>query len=257
MTDTWYYGRGSERIGPISLDELRARLSRDGKLSEAHVWREGFDTWKRAPEVPELYPVEPPPLPALDEIASISTVRMQDQSVAPKEESGWRKAAGIAASLGGAVIGIALSKALGATFWIPAAAIGCAWWALSKLKAPSWAVPMLAIVIGHTTWIIVGVVILIGLSKTTEDNFLSLLDIAIVTGLTWWVLKAQSKASCIGVLVFEIFALVVNITNTGDGPAWLTVAMIVHMLLRLCGIVACGYALYKRRPKESLTPQTI
>ena len=67
MDNGWYYGRGNQQRGPMSLDDLREALVRDGDVAQAYVWRDGFTDWKRAPEVQELYPTKapgPPPLPA-------------------------------------------------------------------------------------------------------------------------------------------------------------------------------------------------
>jgi hypothetical protein len=241
MSKIWYYGRGTAQIGPLSLEELRTHLIQDGNTLEAFVWREGFESWKRAPEVPELFPTQPPPLPS----SAKRTPNAQPRPV-PEETSGWKKAAGIAASIVGGLIGLSLSKALGSVFWMPAIAVAVVWWALSRSNAPSWAVPMLTLAIGQTTWIAVGIIILASIGKTTADHFFSIADVVIVVGLAFWVLKAQTKSACIGVLIYEVIALGMNVVTLNERSEDIATAMVIHIILRLCGIAATIYALYKR-----------
>jgi hypothetical protein len=65
MDNTWYYAKGDKSVGPISLSDLQAMLSRVSNASSVLVWRDGFATWTRAGSIPELasYVVKPPPLP--------------------------------------------------------------------------------------------------------------------------------------------------------------------------------------------------
>jgi uncharacterized RDD family membrane protein YckC len=65
MDKVWYYAAGEESVGPISLAELRAVLSRVSGANSALVWKHGFTDWVRADGVPELAPylLKPPPLP--------------------------------------------------------------------------------------------------------------------------------------------------------------------------------------------------
>lgn len=59
---TFFYAKNDEKFGPVSIEELKeAGISRD-----TLVWREGFDSWKKAgniPELAELFKIMPPPLP--------------------------------------------------------------------------------------------------------------------------------------------------------------------------------------------------
>jgi hypothetical protein len=50
----WYYVDGTERVGPVSLNEFQA-LVKDGKIDhETYVWKKGFANWERFKNVEEL-----------------------------------------------------------------------------------------------------------------------------------------------------------------------------------------------------------
>lgn len=54
MSSSWYYVRGSDRIGPVEESEL-AQLFAAGTLdAESYVWTKGFDNWQRAKSVDSL-----------------------------------------------------------------------------------------------------------------------------------------------------------------------------------------------------------
>jgi len=50
----WYYVRGSERVGPVSVDVLRDLFTRQELTLESYVWRKGFQNWERLKDVAEL-----------------------------------------------------------------------------------------------------------------------------------------------------------------------------------------------------------
>jgi hypothetical protein len=59
----WWCVQFGHQYGPMSLDELKAKL-RDVDTREVFVWRGGFKDWKRVEDVTELTPprpLEPPP----------------------------------------------------------------------------------------------------------------------------------------------------------------------------------------------------
>jgi hypothetical protein len=58
----WYYAEGERAIGPLSLSDLRKILRAVSEWRKVLIWREGFDRWTRAGDVPELIPT-PPPIP--------------------------------------------------------------------------------------------------------------------------------------------------------------------------------------------------
>lgn len=66
MSNTWYYSEGDKSVGPLSLAELTAILSRVSDARDVLVWRNGFSSWLRAEDVPELAAniVKPPALMA-------------------------------------------------------------------------------------------------------------------------------------------------------------------------------------------------
>jgi YidC/Oxa1 family membrane protein insertase len=66
--DNWYYAAGDKAVGPLSLVDLTAILSRVSDAENVLVWRTGFDQWQRAATVSELAAIvikslNPPPLP--------------------------------------------------------------------------------------------------------------------------------------------------------------------------------------------------
>ena len=68
MSDVWYYAEGQKSVGPLSLADLTAILSRVSNAKDVLVWRDGFEQWQRAATVAELAafvnrPPKPPPLP--------------------------------------------------------------------------------------------------------------------------------------------------------------------------------------------------
>src|SRR5690606_38616571 len=50
----WYYVRGSDRVGPIEEVELKGLFDQKVLTTESHVWKKGFDNWKKIKETPEL-----------------------------------------------------------------------------------------------------------------------------------------------------------------------------------------------------------
>jgi hypothetical protein len=62
MNNTWYYSEGDKSVGPLSLADLTTRLSRVSNARGVLVWRDGFSSWVRAENVPELAAHIPAPL---------------------------------------------------------------------------------------------------------------------------------------------------------------------------------------------------
>jgi hypothetical protein len=228
----------------MSIAALRERLARDGDLIEAYVWPDGFDQWRRAPEVAELIiPVKvPPPLPIQG-----STALPAPSPELP--ESTKSKVTGWVGSAVGIIIGIGLSRALGANFWIPALAVSVTWWLLSKFKVNAPLIPVLAIFIGHTLWIVIGLLILVSLGSVTQTQlFDGLLEIAIVAPIAFWVLKKQSALSLSALMLFELIGFVVLIVNwPSTTSANMVTARAVHFALRIAELLAAIYAIYSLR----------
>jgi hypothetical protein len=79
MDDIWYYAEGDKSVGPLSLADLKAVLSGVSNAKSTLVWRDGFSSWVKAENVPDLAPylVKPPPLPT-------SPLHMSQQVTVPK-----------------------------------------------------------------------------------------------------------------------------------------------------------------------------
>jgi GYF domain 2 len=54
MSNLWYCEDNEESVGPLTLIELKAFLSRAPDSNNVLVWREGMANWQRASGVPEL-----------------------------------------------------------------------------------------------------------------------------------------------------------------------------------------------------------
>jgi hypothetical protein len=59
---SWYLHHEGETLGPMTLQQLEAQLSRSMVWKLIRIWRDGFDDWVLAGSVPELQQIEPPPL---------------------------------------------------------------------------------------------------------------------------------------------------------------------------------------------------
>lgn len=59
----WYFSKGGTQMGPVSLDELRAKIASGEVTGADMVWREGFSDWKPASDVPELAVLRVAPQP--------------------------------------------------------------------------------------------------------------------------------------------------------------------------------------------------
>ena len=57
MGNVWYYAEGNKSVGPVSLADLTAILSRVSSAKDVLVWRDGFANWEKAKNVPELVAV--------------------------------------------------------------------------------------------------------------------------------------------------------------------------------------------------------
>src|SRR5437016_5113668 len=64
----WYFARGGQQQGPVSLDALRNMLTSAQISAGDLVWCEGMPDWQPAGQVPALRP--PPVAPAPAPIAS-------------------------------------------------------------------------------------------------------------------------------------------------------------------------------------------
>lgn len=183
----------------------------------------------------------------------------------PKPESMGRRVLGIAVSLVGAGIGIAAVKIFGMMLFWPAALIGITWFILAKTKVEPVAVPMLAIMIGHTGWMLVGNAYLYAMNRLTADNLLDLLDVAVVLALAVWFLITRSRGPAIGVLIYQCLALASGVALSGDvslpglNAQALNVAQWLHYLLRAAGIACAIYAIARlgKKPPPEVAPASV
>jgi len=82
----WYYARGGQRVGPLSLEALM-ELARSGRFGAADlVWHASLPAWTPASQVEALAGVTfpepvPPPMPAPPSPASASNPYAAPQSV--------------------------------------------------------------------------------------------------------------------------------------------------------------------------------
>ena len=68
MADGWYLFDGVRQLGPLTLNELKPLLEEQGS-SAIRVWREGLDEWVVPADLPEFASAQPPPIPAISDIA--------------------------------------------------------------------------------------------------------------------------------------------------------------------------------------------
>lgn len=61
MPDGWYYLSSDGHVGPLSLEKLKETLAAFQSRKDVLVWREGFPTWKKAEDIPELEAETPLP----------------------------------------------------------------------------------------------------------------------------------------------------------------------------------------------------
>jgi hypothetical protein len=54
MTDSWYYVRDGQQVGPVSRGQLIAELRRSPFWHREPVWKPGYSTWLEAGSIDEL-----------------------------------------------------------------------------------------------------------------------------------------------------------------------------------------------------------
>jgi GYF domain 2 len=266
MSDTWHYADGDRQSGPVSREQLRIFLQSPRGGENALVWRQGLSEWRPAGELPELSSFFDPP--ALSQRAPLPPDSMAPrdtpitpETAPPKKQSIARQILGIGLSIVAALVGMAAVRFFGiANLMWPVVLIGITWFILVKCKVDPAAVPMLAVVIGHTGWMIVGFAVLHSRGALTAELLTGFVDVAIVLGLTIWVLVRRSRASAIGLLAYQCLALGSAILFSGEisiaglSSQALTVAQLLHYLLRVIGIACCIYAIVKLGKSQPLAP---
>ena len=56
QTHRWHYSHDGQAVGPVSYDQLLAEVRTQKVSAQTLVWREGFEDWTLAAEVPGLIP---------------------------------------------------------------------------------------------------------------------------------------------------------------------------------------------------------
>ena len=56
QTHRWHYSHDGQAVGPVSYDQLLAEYRTQKVSAQTLVWREGFEDWTLAAEVPGLIP---------------------------------------------------------------------------------------------------------------------------------------------------------------------------------------------------------
>ncbi len=157
-----------------------------------------------------------------------------------------RKILNYGGAAAGAVLGIVLSRVFGIAFWLPAILIGGAWLLLAKLKVASHLVPVLAIVIGHTLWIVSGALLLLafgGPGAAVDALMTTVLELLVAGALVFWVLKKKDANSVLGLVALEVLGLVMLWVNAADMIAGVPLYLMMHAFLRLAGLAAAIWAI--------------
>jgi GYF domain 2 len=251
MSDDWYCELGGRQYGPMPLDDLQSKLQ-GANLRNVFVWCDQYEDWKCAADVPKLNP-QPhrPPFP------SPAQGRADIQSPPEKKRPGkWKAFGWYILTIGVGLPIAALTRALGPIFWIPSLHVSITWLILAKCKVNGAILPVLAILIGHTSWMLVGFGLLYATKGMTEEGLYFSLDLIVVTGLSIWTLARRSIPSVVGILLYQTVALG-NMALAGNdlpvGPA----ALAMHAVLRVVDIAAAIYAIVAivrlRRQKAAAT----
>lgn len=228
-------------MGPISLRELGATLSRESGAENLLVWREGFAAWQKAASVPELASFlsagalpQPPSIPC-----DASAVGLAETQTTP----GWAKRViGYGASIAGLVIGISLSQWLGGVFWLPALLTVAAFAVLSRTRIKPALIPSVSFSIGHCLWFTSGLVLLAALGMFNAVFWNVAVELPIFTAIVAWVVAAQSRSALIVLMVYDTLALALNVVTAVENPA---AAVFVHVAMRLLVVIAAAYALIR------------
>jgi hypothetical protein len=266
MSQVWYYDANDVDVGPVSRTQLRLFLqSRNGGRATL-VWCETLDDWQRADEVAALADVfaqAPGPIrSAAPGGYGAPAARLDRRDPAPARprssappEDGRRRALVIAAWIAAACIGTIAAVIFKGSFLWPAALGGIAWFTLSRCNVESAAVPMLAVLLGHTGWMLVGYVVLATTGRTPSHAVI--VDLVIVVALSIWFLAARSRAAVIGVLAYQVLSLGIVLVQAGPrmiagvSTNDLAMAYILHTALRVIGLALCIYAVVMLRSAQA------
>jgi hypothetical protein len=176
----------------------------------------------------------------------ISPLSPEYRQVTPPEGNA-KKWADRGASIVGWIGGYALARAFGAAFWIPALLIWLSYRLFTKLKVVNHVALMLAVVTGHTLWMIVGHATLIYMGTPSPDLMSLGYDLVIVIIALIWCIRKQSVASCVLVLVYQLISLSVNLVFFDEYFKGSQIGAIMHISLRVIGAGLAVYAIVQIR----------
>ena len=54
MSAIWYYVKGAERVGPVTLEEVANLISDKQLIEESYLWKKGFANWEKLKNIEEL-----------------------------------------------------------------------------------------------------------------------------------------------------------------------------------------------------------
>jgi hypothetical protein len=270
MSERWYYAEGDGAVGPVGVDELLTTLKRRIDAPRVLVWQQGFQDWVEVSSVPELSRmiVRPPPLPDRQQaipafaptsrpVSPLSSENKQAPTEAGNKQRSWSLTI---VGWVSAAISLTLSRVLGAVFWMPLLLTAVSVWALTKLKLRGYTTIMLGVLVGHTLWMTIGHLTILGQNKQDPDLLSFSFDFALVLVLTIWGIKMQSVAMGACVLIYQLFALGTNLMLFDDISKVDAAAPYIHIALRLLGVGVAINAIvmatrFKREgpPDEALT----
>jgi hypothetical protein len=237
MSDDWYCELEGRQYGPMPFPDLQSKLQ-GANLQNVFVWCDQYDDWKCAADVPELKPQPRRPRPLPGAAQSRADIQSPPEKKRPSKWAafGWYT---LAIGIGLPVAG--LTRALGPVFWIPSLLVSITWLILAKCKVNCAILPMLAILIGHTTSMLVGASLVYAATGMTEDVLFFGLNLILVTGLSIWTMARLSIPSVLGIMLYQ-FAILGNMALGWDEQID-PMVLAMHTLLRVADIAAGIYAI--------------
>jgi hypothetical protein len=150
MSDDWYCELEGRQYGPMPFHDLQTKLQ-GANLRKVFVWCEQYEDWKCAADIPELKSQQPSPV-------SGSAQRRADIQPHPEKKppSRWKVFGRYLLTVAVGLIAAGFARAIGPVFWLPALLVSVTWLILTKYRISHAIIPVLAILIGHTSWLLVG-----------------------------------------------------------------------------------------------------
>jgi hypothetical protein len=109
---------------------------------------------------------------------------------------------------------------------------------------------MLAVVVGHTLWMIVGHVSLILMDRTSTELPLFAFDLIVVVTATIWCIKKESVSACVFVLLYQLLVLAINVIFFDEYAKTSQLGASIHAALRILGGALAIYAIVKKRQRR-------